>query len=87
MECRLGDEAATRHESQIGPKAGIPRRSKPWTTFHVPGLLLTTRAASALKSRHSSVASCSRSGLPRSVVSQMTASGRAARTSSTSASP
>src|SRR3954454_4426155 len=75
------------HESQIGPKAGMPTRSRPWTTCQVPALLLTTNTASAPNARHASWARRSRSGLPRAVVSQISASGWAPRTSSTNASP
>jgi hypothetical protein len=40
------------YESQIGPNAGIPRRSKPWTTRQVTVLLLMQTTASALESRY-----------------------------------
>ena len=83
----LTDVGARAHESQIGPKAGIPRRSEACTRRSVAALLLTTKTASASKSRWASQASCTRSGLPRCVVSQITASGCAASTSSTRASP
>ena len=47
-----GRGAYAPQESQMGPKAGMPRCSKPWTRRSVAGLLLTTKTASASKSRY-----------------------------------
>ena len=76
-----------RHESQMGPYAGIPRRSRPWTTCQVIFLLEMQITASSSKTEYASSARRTMSGLPRAVVSQMIALGCTARISSTSASP
>jgi hypothetical protein len=76
-----------RHESQMGPYAGIPRRFRPWTTCQVSFLLEMQITASASKAEYASSARRTMSGLPRAVVSQMIALGCTARISSTSASP
>jgi hypothetical protein len=52
----LGRRVGSGYESQIGPTAGIPRRSRPWTTRQVTVLLLMQTTASALESRHAAYA-------------------------------
>lgn len=61
------------HESQIGPNAGIPLLSIPYTTFLVSFGLLITNTASASNSVYISHANRTKSGRPRSLVSHTSA--------------
>ena len=82
-----GDLTPAVHESQIGPKAGMPRRSSSPTMRAVTRRFEMQMTASASEVTYASYVSASTSGLPCSSVFQIIACGWAAITSSTSPSP